>query len=167
VHILDTPTTTTTTTTNTNTVSTMTQSRGGNKARKNTGKRSNSGGTARKYVFQPGERTIPTKVMSATVATGEKSPMARVAVPVPGIETDPAGVRVLGWKITASSTDPDLRFNLGARFGKNVTIHVPVEQRPNGKQTVPLILDVIGTVEQTYAIMFTNTVYYIVDALAH
>lgn len=93
--------------------------------------------------------------------------MARVAVPLPDASTDPAGVRVLGWRIMATSTEQDLKFNLGTSFGKSVTLFVPADKRPNGKANTPLILDVVGTTEQVYAVTFTNTVYYVVDALVH
>jgi len=114
---------------------------------------------AKQCIFAPNERTIPTSAAVTTVSTGAKSPTAQVKIPIPDEDTDPVGVRVVGWKVVAASTNADVKFNLGANFGKTVTVHVPADKR-----NATMALDVIGETDATYAMTFVTTVYYVNDA---
>lgn len=116
------------------------------------------------HIFAINEKTIQSTTATDAVATGEKSPNAQVVVPIPGDETDPAGVKVVGWRIVAQCVDPTVLFNIGTKFSKSVVLHVPVAHRDEDEKVV---LSLIGATKSVYAVTFTRVTYYVVDTMSY
>jgi len=144
-------------TTNTNTNSIMAKNRTGGSGRRA------KPPSARKQInfhFAAGERSIPAPARVGIVKTSDDDPTAMIRLPVPAQKDDPHGVRILGWVISASAVDSEVRFVLGQSMGKNATVKVPVDQRNE-----VLNLQIVASTDGTYAIMFRMTAYYTVDTI--
>jgi len=121
-----------------------------------------AGGQRQPQRFAFGERTIPAPSVVTTVATPANKPNKNFSVPVPELGADPVGVKVEGWRVSVSSTDDVVRFNLGSTFGKSVTVFIPVDDRDDERE-----IELIGQPDSVYAVMFVTQTYYTNTTAVH